>query len=56
MRVEDGSVDVAFCRLEEKRKVRSEAYYQRKKALNKKLATAKRNVSTGTEELSKLGY
>jgi len=43
-------------RLEEKRKVRSEAYYQKKKALAKRLATAKRGVTTNSEELAKLGH
>jgi len=43
-------------KLEEKRKVRSEAYYQRKKALAKRLNATKREVSTNTEELAKFGY
>ncbi|KAI5814718.1 ribosomal protein L13 domain-containing protein [Pyronema omphalodes] len=43
-------------RLEEKRKTRSEAYYQRKKALVRKLNAAKREVSTNVEELAKFGY
>jgi len=43
-------------RLEEKRKIRSEAYYQRKKALVRKVAAAKQSVSTHSEELAKLGY
>jgi large subunit ribosomal protein L13Ae len=43
-------------RLEEKRKTRSEAYYQRKKALIRKLNAAKREVSTNAEELAKFGY
>jgi len=43
-------------RLEEKRKIRSQAYYERKKALVRKLAAAKQSVSTNSEELAKLGY
>jgi large subunit ribosomal protein L13Ae len=43
-------------RLEEKRKTRSAAYYQRKKALVRKLNAAKREVSTNNEELAKFGY
>jgi large subunit ribosomal protein L13Ae len=43
-------------RLEEKRKTRSEAYYQRKKALVRKLNAAKREVNTNAEELAKFGY
>jgi len=43
-------------RLEEKRKVRSEAYYLRKKALVSKLNAAKREVATNSEELAKFGY
>ncbi|KAI5853322.1 ribosomal protein L13 domain-containing protein [Tricharina praecox] len=43
-------------RLEEKRKTRSEAYYQRKKALIRKLNAAKREVTTNSEELAKFGY
>jgi len=43
-------------RLEEKRKVRASAYYERKKALNRKIAAAKRSVSTNSEELAALGY
>lgn len=43
-------------RLEEKRKTRSAAYYQRKKELVRKLNAAKREVSTNTEELAKFGY
>jgi large subunit ribosomal protein L13Ae len=43
-------------RLEEKRKVRSEAYYLRKKALVSKLNAAKREVTTNSKELAKFGY
>lgn len=46
----------AVSRLEEKRKTRSEAYYQKKKALAKRLNAAKREVSTNGEELAKFGY
>lgn len=44
------------CRLEEKRKTRSEAYYQKKKALAKRLAVAKREVTKNGEELAQFGY
>jgi len=43
-------------RLEEKRKTRSEAYYQKKKALARKLNAAKREVSTNAEELANYGF
>jgi len=49
-------VSALRCRLEEKRKTRSEAYYQRKKALVRKLNAAKREVTTNSEELAKFGY
>ncbi|TGZ79150.1 ribosomal protein L13 [Ascodesmis nigricans] len=43
-------------RLEEKRKTRSEAYYQKKKALIRKQAAAAREVNTNKEELANYGY
>ncbi|KAL7268517.1 60S ribosomal protein L16A [Rhizina undulata] len=43
-------------RLEEKRKVKSEAYYARKKVAIRQQAVAKKAVTTNSEELAKLGY
>ncbi|KAH0607104.1 uncharacterized protein LAJ45_11006 [Morchella importuna] len=43
-------------RLEEKRKVKSKAYYARKLALAKRLGEAQKNTATNKEELAALGY
>lgn len=43
-------------RLEMKRKIRSAAYYQRKKEIVRKLNAAKRDVSTNNKELANFGY
>lgn len=46
-------------RLEERRKVKGAAYYERKKAARKQLADAKKSASVPsqtTEQLAALGY
>jgi large subunit ribosomal protein L13Ae len=46
-------------RLEERRKVKSAAYYERKKAVRRTLATAKKEANVDEsvkEELAKYGY
>lgn len=50
---------LTFDRLEERRKVKSAAYYERKKAARRSMAEAKKTASVGDEvksELAKLGY
>jgi large subunit ribosomal protein L13Ae len=47
------------CSLEERRKVKGAAYYERKKAVRRQMAEAKKtaNVNSETkEELASLGY
>jgi large subunit ribosomal protein L13Ae len=51
-------IDSIF-RLEERRKVKSAAYYERKKAVRRTLATAKKEANVDKnlkEELAKYGY
>jgi large subunit ribosomal protein L13Ae len=46
-------------RLEERRKVKSAAYYERKKAVRRQLATAKKDANVDKDvknELAKYGY
>lgn len=45
-----------YCRLEEKRKVKSKAYYARKLTFARKLGEAQKSTNTNKEELAKLGY
>lgn len=45
-----------YFRLEEKRKVKSKAYYARKLAFAKKLGDAQKSTTTNKEELANLGF
>lgn len=56
---EAGDADVGLRRLEERRKVKGQAYYERKKAARKQLAdaTASANIDEGSKkELESYGY
>ena len=53
------SLTLTICRLEERRKVKGAAYYERKKAARRQLSEAQKNASVDEEvksQLAKFGY
>jgi len=53
------SLYLLFCRLEERRKVKGAAYYERKKAMRRQLSEAQKNAGVDEKvkkQLAELGY